>query len=93
MVPDFALSYCCKPRRTKIVHRPDACSSGNLGRHEMRGRCIATGHIGLAKQFLLREGISLNFRAEMFNLSNYTNCGNPVGTMCEGNFQKAITAR
>ena len=46
---------------------------GNLGRNTLIGPGIAEADVSLMKNFLIREGTSLQFRAECFNVANHPN--------------------
>jgi Carboxypeptidase regulatory-like domain len=50
---------------------------GNLGRDTLIGPGLATWDFSLLKNIPLRERISLQFRAELFNILNHANFGTP----------------
>lgn len=50
---------------------------GNSGRNIIRGPGDATVDAGVSKNFIIREGMRLQFRSEFFNLFNRVNLGNP----------------
>jgi hypothetical protein len=50
---------------------------GDLGRNVLRGLCAWQIAFALHREFPLREGVSLQFRAEAFNLLNHPNFANP----------------
>ena len=50
---------------------------GNLGRDTFIGPGLATWDFSLLKDTRIHEGLSLQFRAEMFNLMNHTNFNTP----------------
>jgi hypothetical protein len=56
---------------------------GNSGRNIIRGPGLATVDFSLFKSTTLTERFSLQFRAELFNLLNHTNFGNP-GNFIDG---------
>ncbi len=50
---------------------------GNSGRNIIRGPGDATVDAGISKNFIIREGMRLQFRSEFFNFFNRVNLGNP----------------
>lgn len=50
---------------------------GNLGRDTLTGPSLATWDLSLLKDTALREGLTLQFRAELFNLLNRANFNTP----------------
>jgi hypothetical protein len=50
---------------------------GNLGRNAFRVPGFEQWDLGVSKNFLIREGIRLQFRSEFFNILNHTNFGVP----------------
>jgi hypothetical protein len=52
-------------------------SFGNAGRNILDGPSLQTVNLSLVKNTRLREGVSLQFRAETFNLLNHPNFGLP----------------
>ncbi len=56
---------------------PAAGFYGNLGRNTLIGPGLANLDAALNKRFRLREGLDLQFRAEMFNLANHPNFAIP----------------
>ena len=59
---------------------------GNVGKDSVRGPGLFNWDMGLAKEFPLRETISLQFRAEFFNAFNNVNFSDPVSTISSGGF-------
>jgi hypothetical protein len=51
---------------------------GNLGRNIGRGPRFVNTDIAVLKDTKLRESLTLQFRAEFFNIFNHTNLGLPV---------------
>jgi hypothetical protein len=54
---------------------------GNLQRGLLHGPNFNQVDLTLAKRFPLREGMNLEFRSEVFNLSNHANFANPPATL------------
>jgi hypothetical protein len=59
---------------------------GNLGRNVARGYGLVQTDLGLHKEFLLTERVRLQFRGEIFNLTNQTNFGSPASNMSSSNY-------
>jgi len=57
---------------------PTGPVQGNLGRNALRGFGAAQVDLTLRRQFRLRERLSLQARADVFNLFNHPNFGSPV---------------
>jgi hypothetical protein len=53
---------------------------GDLGRNALRGPGISQADMGMQKQFHIRESMALQFRADIFNIFNYDQVGNPNAT-------------
>jgi hypothetical protein len=51
---------------------------GNLGRDTLRGPDFYNTDLALTKDTKIRESLSLQFRAEVFNLFNHVNYGTPI---------------
>jgi hypothetical protein len=62
---------------------------GTLGRNVLRGFPAAQLDIAVRRQFRLREGLDLQFRADAFNLFNRANFANPNGILTSANFGRA----
>ena len=52
---------------------------GNLGRDTLIGAKLVNLDCSVFKQFVLREGKTLQFRAEVFNMLNHPNFSVPTG--------------
>ena len=73
---------------------PAAGNFGTTARNAFRGPGFFTTDASLVKNTRLREGISLQLRAEMFNISNHTNLANPsTGTLNSSTFGRITTTR
>lgn len=92
------------PTTTKIVQywvplaqtpfsAPAAGSHGNTARDQFRGPNFFTFDSSLVKNTRIHEGINLQLRAEMFNLFNHMNMGNPTTTYNSANFGQVTAGR
>jgi hypothetical protein len=63
---------------------PAAGSWGDVGRGVLTGPGLATLDTSLFRNFKVREGTTLEFRAEFFNILNHTNFGTPNATVFSG---------
>jgi len=54
---------------------------GDLGRNVLRGFGSVQWDFAVHRDFVLRESLKLQFRAEMFNVLNHPNFGPPVGNL------------
>jgi hypothetical protein len=61
---------------------------GNIGRNAFRGPDLWQCDLGVNKRFRIpaREGMSLQFRSEFFNLLNRTNFGQPAANISSADF-------
>jgi len=67
---------------------------GTIQRNTVRGPGFATVDASLVKNTLIREGINLQLRAEMFNIFNHTNLANPsVSTLSSATFGQSTSTR
>src|SRR5215469_3233845 len=57
--------------------RPAPGTIGNVARNSIRGPGFSQADVALSKEIHLRESLSLRFRADLFNLFNKANLGNP----------------
>jgi hypothetical protein len=62
---------------------------GTLGRNVMRGFGLQQYDLSLRRRFQVAERISMDFRADAFNLLNRANFGNPTGVMTSANFGRS----
>jgi carboxypeptidase family protein len=65
---------------------------GNLGAQNIQGPGSIRIDMGLTRTFQIREGQSLEFRAEAFNLPNHLNPLDPTLVLTNSNFGKIQTA-
>ena len=68
-----------------------SCGYGNAA-NSYRGPGIINFDMGLTRRFQIREGQSLEFRAESFNMPNHVNPGNPTTTLTSQTFGKSTSA-
>jgi hypothetical protein len=59
---------------------------GNLGRNALRGFGAFQWDLSTHRDFRIRESIKLQFRAEVFNILNHPNFGQPSGQFGVGGF-------
>ncbi len=59
---------------------------GNLGRNALRGFGATQWDFAVHRDFPIRESMKLQFRAELFNVLNHPNFGQPVGDITASNF-------
>ena len=57
---------------------PTGPVQGNLGRNALRGFAATQVDLTLRRQFKLRERLSLQARADLFNIFNHPNFGSPL---------------
>jgi hypothetical protein len=57
---------------------PSTAVQGDLGRNALRGFGTTQVDLTLRRQFKLRERLSLQARADLFNIFNHPNFGNPI---------------
>jgi len=70
-------------------------SYGNVGRNTLRSAPCYNAYFSLFKNFPIREGLNLSFRAEFFNIFNIQNYAAPdslVGDPAEGRVTSNVTA-
>jgi hypothetical protein len=88
MAPESERSIDNYFNRANVVAPPATAPFGNAGRNIVRGYPFYQLNLGLEKHFRLpfRERMSLQFRAEAFNLLNKTNFGSPNADRSSGSF-------
>jgi Carboxypeptidase regulatory-like domain/TonB dependent receptor len=59
---------------------------GNLSRNALRGFGATQWDLAIHRDFLIRESLKLQFRAEMFNVLNHPNFGQPTGDISDPQF-------
>jgi hypothetical protein len=68
-----------------------SCGYGNAAT-SIRGPGSFNLDTGLTRRFNIREGQSVEFRAEAFNVLNHVNPGNPTNSLTSQTFGKSTTA-
>jgi hypothetical protein len=69
---------------------PAAGTYGNTGRNRFRGPGLWQQDLALSKKFRVRESLNFDFRAEMFNLFNRAQYGNPVAARQNSTFGQIL---
>jgi hypothetical protein len=59
---------------------------GDLGRNALRGFAATQWDFAVHRDFPIHESLKLQFRAEMFNVLNHPNFGQPSGSFASGGF-------
>ena len=72
--------------------QPVTGTYGNMGANNVHGPGSIGIDMGLKRNFRIREGHSIEFRAEAFNLPNHVNPGNPVTNFTNSDFGKIQSA-
>ena len=65
---------------------PSGAVQGNLGRNALAGFGAAQVDLTLRRQFRLHERLSLQARADFFNIFNHPNFGNPINYLTSPQF-------
>jgi hypothetical protein len=65
---------------------PVPSRQGDLGRNSLRGFGATEWDLAVHREFLIHESLKLQFRAEMFNVLNHPNFGQPSGSFGQGGF-------
>jgi len=63
---------------------------GNLGRNAVRGFGTTQWDFAVHRDFPIKESLRLQFRAELFNVLNHPNFGQPVVDLSNSNFGRSI---
>jgi hypothetical protein len=64
---------------------------GTLGRGTLRGFGLSQVDLSIRRRFRLHESLSMDFRADAFNLFNTANFANPTGVMTSANFGRSVS--
>ena len=80
------------PTQTTGICSPVTLSCGYGNAAELRGPGLINLDLGLTRRFQIREGQSLEFRAEAFNAPNHVNPMNPSSALNSQSFGKSVAA-
>ena len=72
---------------------PAAGNFGTTARNAFRGPGFFTVDASLVKNTQIHEKVSLQLRAEMFNIFNHTNLANPTTSLSSSSFGRSTTTR
>jgi hypothetical protein len=72
---------------------PATGTYGTMGRANVLGPGAIRVDMGLTRTFQVREGHSLEFRAEAFNLPNHVNPGSPQTSIRDARFGQILSAQ
>ncbi len=75
----------------KAFASPAAFTFGNMGRNTLRSDWGKNLDLSLFREFPIREGVNLQFRAESFNLTNTPVWGTPVANYSNANFGRVLS--
>jgi hypothetical protein len=76
------------PPLDPVTGSPD--SQGDLPRNALRGFGLIQWDFGVHREFPIHESVKLQFRAEMFNVLNHPNFGQPFGNLSSSQFGQSI---
>ena len=76
----------------RLDPKTQAGQFGNAGRNIARGPGSADVDLSALKNFQVAERITLQFRAESFNLANHANFGLPIADMASPSFGRILLA-
>lgn len=76
----------------RLNPQTEAGSFGNAGRNIARGPGLVNFDASLFKSFQLRERLTLQFRAESFNIANHANFAVPISDLNSANFGRIVEA-
>lgn len=78
---------------TNAFVMPDLYTFGNSGRNILRTDGLTVWDASLMKNFAIREGMRLQFRAEFFNALNHPDFGTPTANLSSRNFGRVFGTR
>ena len=70
---------------------PQASRQGTLGRNALRGFPVSQIDLALNRRFALTDQINLQMRADVFNVFNHPNFGDPVGDLGSSLFGRSTS--
>jgi hypothetical protein len=76
---------------TSAFARPTGARFGTVGRNTMRGPGVVHADLSLFRTFKPTEKLNVQFRAEVFNLSNTPHFANPNGNVNSSNFGRILS--
>ena len=85
-VPCLFSSTPTKPGGNSYPIVPGSCHPGSLGRNAITGPNFINTDFSVTKDTKITERLNLQFRAEMFDIFNHPNFGNPVLTATSKSF-------
>jgi len=77
---------------TAMFGTPNASTFGTLSRNSFRGPDFFSYNAALFRNFAVNENIKLEFRGEVYNLTNTTNLMNPVANMTMPGFGTSVSS-
>lgn len=78
---------------TSAFVMPELYTFGNSGRNILRGDGLSQWDCSLLKNFAIREGMRLQFRAEFFNLPNHADFSTPNSNLSSSIFGQVTSTR
>jgi hypothetical protein len=70
---------------------PENSRQGTLGRNALRGFPVSQVNLAVRRRLKLTERFNLQLRAEVFNLFNHPNFGDPIGDLGSGLFGQSTS--
>jgi hypothetical protein len=92
-VPCTFNSTPATPGKNNYPIVPGSCHPGTMGRNAIVGPDFVNADFSVTKTTKITERFSLQFRAEMFDLFNHPNFGNPVLTATSSSFGRITSTR
>ncbi len=71
--------------------QPPAGTLGNLSRNSVVGPGFTNYNLSLFRNFIIHEGVKLEFRAEAYNISNTAHFANPIANVNDANFGQSVS--
>jgi Carboxypeptidase regulatory-like domain/TonB dependent receptor-like, beta-barrel len=92
-VPCTFQSTPTKPGGSTYPIMPGSCHPGSLGRNSIYGPSFVNTDFSVLKDTRITERFNLQFRAEMFDIFNHPNFGDPVLTASSASFGEITSTR